>query len=71
MQTVLLPIAWLLVLAPLSWGVARSVQRSMPLFTEGTPAGTRAPATLTQVRTEGTPGPGAIPGVARPDPNRP
>jgi len=38
MKTVLLPIAWILVLAPLSWGVARSVQRSMPLFTGGTTA---------------------------------
>ena len=56
MQRLLLPLAWLLVLAPLSWGVARSVQRSMPLFTAGSPsptgnvpgspaaAGTTAPA---------------------------
>lgn len=71
MQTVLLPIAWLLVLAPLSWGVARSVQRSMPLFTEGTPAGTRAPAGPTQVRTPPTPAPGTPPSIARPEPNRP
>ena len=35
MQRSLLIAAWLLVLAPLSWGVARSVQRSMPLFTAG------------------------------------
>jgi len=39
MQRLLLPLAWILVLAPLSWGVARSVQRSMPLFTAGNPAG--------------------------------
>ena len=38
MQRPLLIAAWILVLAPLSWGVARSVQRSMPLFTAGTPA---------------------------------
>lgn len=43
MKTVLLPIAWILVLAPLSWGVARSVQRSMPLFTAGTPASPEKP----------------------------
>ena len=38
MQPLLLVVAWALVLAPLSWGVARSVQRSMPLFTAGGPA---------------------------------
>ena len=40
MQRLLLPLAWLLVLVPLSWGVARSVQRSMPLFTAGSPSPT-------------------------------
>lgn len=45
MQRPLLITAWILVLAPLSWGVARSVQRSMPLFTAGASAGSaNAPA---------------------------
>jgi hypothetical protein len=35
MQRFLLIIAWMLVLTPLSWGVARSVQRSLPLFSAG------------------------------------
>jgi 4-hydroxybenzoate polyprenyltransferase len=39
MQRLLLIAAWILVLAPLSWGVARSVQRSMPLFTADKAAG--------------------------------
>jgi hypothetical protein len=39
MQRLLLIAAWILVLAPLSWGVARSVQRSMPLFTAGEASG--------------------------------
>ena len=43
MQPLLLVVAWALVLAPLSWGVARSVQRSMPLFTAGSPAPTVKP----------------------------
>jgi len=37
MQRLLFIIAWILVITPLSWGVARSIQRSMPLFTTGTP----------------------------------
>ncbi len=37
MQRLLFIIAWILVITPLSWGVARSIQRSMPLFTAGTP----------------------------------
>ena len=48
MQRLLFIIAWILVITPLSWGVARSIQRSMPLFTAGTPiqvpqAGTASP----------------------------
>ena len=37
MQRLLFIIAWILVLTPLGWGVARSIQRSMPLFTAGAP----------------------------------
>jgi hypothetical protein len=37
MQRLLFIIAWILVITPLSWGVARSIQRSMPLFTTGAP----------------------------------
>ena len=35
MQRLILLVAWILVLTPLSWGVARSIQRSMPLFQAG------------------------------------
>lgn len=44
MQRFLLIIAWALVLTPLSWGVARSVQRSLPLFNTGTPISGLQPA---------------------------
>ena len=44
MQRLLLIIAWALVLIPLSWGVARSVQRSLPLFNAGTPISGSQPA---------------------------
>jgi hypothetical protein len=32
MKTVLLLIAWAWVAVPLSWGVCKSVQKSLPLF---------------------------------------
>jgi hypothetical protein len=35
MQRLLFLVTWILVLTPLSWGVARSIQKSMPLFTTG------------------------------------
>ena len=37
MQRLLFIVTWILVLTPLSWGVARSIQKSMPLFTTGAP----------------------------------
>jgi hypothetical protein len=44
MQRFLLIIAWILVLTPLSWGVARSVQRSLPLFSADSPINGSQPA---------------------------
>jgi hypothetical protein len=32
MKTIKLLLVWILVLVPLSWGVVRSVQKSLPLF---------------------------------------
>ena len=32
MKTIKLFLVWILVLVPLSWGVVRSVQKSLPLF---------------------------------------
>ena len=37
MQRLLFIVTWILVLTPLSWGVARSIQKSMPLLTTGAP----------------------------------
>jgi len=37
MQRLLFIVTWILVLTPLSWGVARPIQKSMPLFTASTP----------------------------------
>lgn len=32
MKTIRLLLVWILVIVPLSWGVVRSVQKSLPLF---------------------------------------
>ena len=37
MQRLLFIVTWILVLTPLSWGVARSIQKSMPHFTASMP----------------------------------
>ena len=34
---------WLLVAGPLGWGVAKSVQKSLPLFSDGADASAPAP----------------------------
>ena len=36
-------LSWLLVALPLAWGITKSVQKAMPLFSSAPPAATPAP----------------------------
>ena len=42
-HTVKLALLWLLVAVPLGWGIAKSVQKSLPLFSDRTRASAVSP----------------------------